>query len=154
MTNVKLLHSLDVNPTLIRIALSPSNENCYLAYSDSMENGQVMIYDAHNLCPRETIMAHRTPVLKMSINYVGTLLATCSCKVRYLTKLKGTIIRVFSLPKGDKIYTFKRGIQQTQVFSLNFNFSSKYIILSSSSGTIHIFQLGEASSSSSKTVEE
>ena len=36
-------------------------------------------------------------ILKMSLNYEGDRLATCSCK--------GTIIRVFSLPKGEKLCT-------------------------------------------------
>jgi len=54
---------------------------------------------------------------------------------------KGTIIRIFSIPKGEKLVTFKRGIQNAYIYSMNFSLLSKYILVSSSSGTIHVFQL-------------
>ncbi len=81
MANVKFVHSLDVNLSLTRFALSPSADNCYLVYSDNVENGKVLVYDAHHLAVKQVIEAHKSPVLKLSMNYAGTLLATCSCKV-------------------------------------------------------------------------
>lgn len=81
MANIKFVHSLDVNFSLTRFALSPSSDNCFLVYSDNIEYGKVLVYDAHNLVPKQVIEAHKTPVLKLSINFSGTMLATCSVKV-------------------------------------------------------------------------
>ncbi len=83
MTNVKFLHSIDVKFSLTRLALSPSSDNSYLVYSDNIETGQVVVYDVHSLAPKATIEAHKSPVLKLAINYYGTYIVTCSCKVRF-----------------------------------------------------------------------
>ena len=81
MANIKFVHSIEMSVSLPRFALSPSSDNCYLVYSDSVETGHIIVYDAHNLLPRQTIEAHKTAVLKICINYYGTMIATCSCKV-------------------------------------------------------------------------
>jgi len=60
------------------------------------------------------------------------------------------MVRVFSLPKGEKLYTFKRGIQVVQIYSLTFSMSSTYITVSSNSGTIHIFKLSGNSENSTE----
>ena len=133
MTNVKFLHSIDVKFSLTRLALSPSSDSPYLVYSDNIETGQVTIYDVHNLAVKNSVEAHKSPILKLAINYYGTYIVTCSCK--------GTIIRVFNIPKGDRLYTFRRGMNSAQVFSINFNINSNHVILSSNSGTIHLFKM-------------
>ena len=81
------------------------------------------------------IKAHKSPILKMCLNSEGDKLATCSCK--------GTIIRIFSLPKGEKILTFKRGISSAFIFCLNFSFDSEKLISSSDTGMLHVFDLKE-----------
>ena len=47
------------------------------------------------------VQAHKTPVSALSFNFTGTMLATASGK--------GTVIRVFSIPEGQKLYQFRRG---------------------------------------------
>jgi len=133
MANIKFLHSVDVKFSLARLALSPCSDSPYLIYSDNIETGLVTIYDVHALAVKNTFEAHKAPVLKMNINYYGTHAATCSTK--------GTVIRVFSIPKGDRICTFRRGMNTAQVFSINFNINTTYLTLSSNSGTIHLFKI-------------
>ncbi len=53
---------------------------------------------------------------------------------------------MFSIPQGEKLFTFKRGIHTAQIYSLTFNIKSTYVVLSSNSGTIHVFRLGGESS--------
>ena len=78
-------------------ALSPSNENCYIAYpsptpspsspfsSHSTQNtsssGDVLIFDAISLQVVNIVQAHKSPVAYVAINSEGTLLATASDKV-------------------------------------------------------------------------
>lgn len=135
LKDTRILESLVVkNNQLGRLVLSPNNsENCYLVYTDSITKGTVKVYDAWNLRQAATFDAHQSPILKMSMNFLGSKLVTTSCK--------GTIIRVFSLPKGQKLYTFKRGMANTMIYSLNFSRQGNYIVLSSENGTVHWFQL-------------
>ena len=56
----------------------------------------------------------------------------------------GTIIRVFSVPKGQKLYQFRRGTLTSTIYSMSFNLGSTLLCVSSNSDTVHIFRLGNA----------
>ena len=71
----------------------------------------------------------------MWLNSDGDRLASCSWK--------GTIIRIFSLPKGQKLSTFKRGISSAFIFFLNFSSNSEKLISTSDTGMLHIFDIKE-----------
>jgi len=131
----KLLKQLPLKNQMGRLALSATTYmHNYLAFSDSTENGLLQIYDlASSVEKVGEILAHQSPILKVAMNYQGTQVATCSCK--------GTMIRVFSLPKGEKLHTFSRGITNAMVYFLNFSRSSNHLIVSCDSGTIHVFPL-------------
>lgn len=102
--------------------------------------GDVLIFDALKLEAINVIEAHRSPLAYIALNSDGTLLATASDK--------GTIIRVFSVPDGHKLYQFRRGSMPSRIFSMSFNTSSTLLCVSSSSETIHIFKLNHQGSSS------
>jgi len=142
--------------------LSPSSENCYLAYPlpqkappssfappshappgsthISPTSGEVLIFDALKLEAINVIEAHRSPLSCITLNSEGTLLATASDK--------GTIIRVFSVPDGHKLYQFRRGSMPSRIYSMSFNTTSTLLCVSSATETIHIFKLGPQGSSS------
>jgi autophagy-related protein 18 len=137
--NMKILHTIDVGiVNLGKLVLSPSSDkNNFICYSSSIDEGIVKVYDLLYLSLKTTIKAHKSPILKISINYKGDLLATCSCK--------GTIIRVFNLPKGEKVITFKRGISSAYIFCLNFSFDNEKLVSTSDTGTLHIYDLKQES---------
>lgn len=66
------------------------------------------------------INAHDSPLAALDFNPAGTKLATASTTVSrtYLSLLtaaasqQGTVIRVFSIPKGDKLFEFRRGMKR------------------------------------------
>ena len=60
---------------------------------------------------------------------------------------KGTLFRVFKLPEGVQLYTFKWGISHAIIYSLTFG--ADKLLCSSDSGTLHVFNLDKYSSSSS-----
>lgn len=66
-------------------ALSPSSENCYLAYppssSQSSSTGDLLIFDAVNLQAINIIQAHKSPLSCVTFNYDGSMIATASDKV-------------------------------------------------------------------------
>ncbi|ODQ65467.1 WD40 repeat-like protein [Nadsonia fulvescens var. elongata DSM 6958] len=162
ISNMKLLHTIETasNPQAVA-ALSPSSENCYFVYpspgpsstlsNDPMNNnntrdkvnggagsatrtGEVIIMDALSLQPVNVIEAHKSPLSFVAMNAAGTLIATASDK--------GTIIRVFSIPDGKLMNQFRRGSYASKIFSMGFDHDSALLVVSSATGTIHIFRLG------------
>ncbi|CAG8951959.1 hypothetical protein HYFRA_00005766 [Hymenoscyphus fraxineus] len=156
ISNMTLLHTIATSPNPNAIcALAPSSENCYIAYplpkarEDTGDKrpthappltgfveqttGHVMIFDTLKLKPVNVVEAHRAPLSCIALNNDGTLLATAS--------EKGTVIRVFALPKGQKVYQFRRGTYPTTIYSMSFNLSSTLLCVSSTTDTVHIFKL-------------
>eukprot|EP00826_Nyctotherus_ovalis_P037314 TRINITY_DN3395_c0_g3_i1.p1 TRINITY_DN3395_c0_g3~~TRINITY_DN3395_c0_g3_i1.p1 ORF type:complete len:172 (+),score=22.47 TRINITY_DN3395_c0_g3_i1:194-709(+) len=104
MKTLKFIHSLAISNPLVRFALSPATENCYLVYSDNVERGIVTVYDAQNLIIKQTIDAHKTPVFRLSVNIKGSLLATCSCKVRVVERVGNDDKSVQSSKGGEAVH--------------------------------------------------
>ncbi|EXX77479.1 Atg18p [Rhizophagus irregularis DAOM 197198w] len=151
ISNMKLLHNIETSPNPSAIcALSPSNENCYIAYPSptpspsspfsnhstqhNAPSGDVYIFDALSLQAVNIVQAHKSPVAYVAINSEGTLLATASDK--------GTVIRVFSIPNAQKLYQFRRGSYPARIHSISFNLVSSLLCVSSDTETVHIFKLG------------
>lgn len=154
---MSLLHTIATSPNPAAIcALSPSSENCFIAYPlpkpredpearrpahappqstfVAPSSGELLVFDTLTLKAVNVIEAHRSPLSCICLNSEGTLLATAS--------ETGTIIRVFSVPKGQKLYQFRRGSYPSTIYSMSFNLSSTLLCVSSTSDTIHIFRLG------------
>lgn len=57
-------------------------------------------------------------------------------------QFKGTVIRVFAMPTGERLFEFTRGVARcVQISSLAFSQDSRYLCLSSNTETVHIFSL-------------
>lgn len=97
--------------------------------------GDVIIFNLKTLQPLSVIEAHKATLAAITLSDDGTLLATASDK--------GTIVRVFEVETGVKLYQFRRGTYPTKIYSLNFSKDKNYVVSTSSSGTVHIFRLGE-----------
>ncbi|KAG4414056.1 autophagy protein [Cadophora malorum] len=159
ISNMTLLYTIATSPNPNAIcALAPSSDNCYIAYPlpkpreetgdkrpshapplstfVAPTSGDVLIFDALKLEALNVVEAHRAPLSCIALNNDGTLLATAS--------ETGTIIRVFSLPKGTKLYQFRRGTYPSTIYSMSFNLSSTLLCVSSTTDTVHIFRLGGA----------
>ncbi|KAK3191838.1 autophagy protein [Lecanicillium sp. MT-2017a] len=157
ISNMSLIYTIPTSPNPSAIcALSPSSENCFIAYplpkpredTDARRpahappqstyvaptTGDVLVFDTISLKAVNVIEAHRSPLCSICLNNDGTLLATAS--------ETGTIIRVFSVPRGQKLYQFRRGTYPSTIYSMSFNLSSTLLCVSSTSDTVHIFRLG------------
>ncbi|KAM0328457.1 hypothetical protein ACHAQA_004864 [Verticillium albo-atrum] len=168
ISNMSLLYTIPTSPNPNAIcALSPSSENCYIAYplpkprddtgdrrpahAPPLSNyvaptsGEVLVFDTVALKAVNVIEAHRSPLCCISLNAEGTLLATAS--------ETGTIIRVFSIPRGQKLYQFRRGTYPSTIYSMSFNLSSTLLCVSSTSDTVHIFRLGASPATAAAAVE-
>jgi autophagy-related protein 18 len=157
IANMTLLYTIATSPNPNAIcALAPSSEKCYIAYplpkprEESGERrpshapplstyvqpttGEVLIFDAIKLEAVNVVEAHRAPLSSIALNSEGTLLVTAS--------ETGTIIRVFAVPSGAKLYQFRRGSYPTSIYSMSFNLNSTLLCVSSTTDTVHIFRLG------------
>lgn len=115
-------------------ALSVNHSNSYLAYPGSFTAGEITLYDAVNLKEVTVISAHASHVAAVSFNASGTSLASAS--------EKGTVIRVFSIPDGDKLFEFRRGMKRyVSISSLSFSADAQFLCASSNTETVHIFRL-------------
>lgn len=133
---MKLLHTIDTSPNPNALCvLSPSSENCFLAYPPNTTgaSGDLLVFDAINLQAVNIIPAHKSPLSCVNFNYDGTMLATASDK--------GTVIRVFSVPTGNKLFQLRRGTYNARIFSLSFDLSSTLLAVSSDTDTVHVFRL-------------
>jgi WD repeat-containing protein 45 len=79
------------------------------------------------------IKVHDSEIQIISINSKGTLFATAS--------QKGTLIRVFDTKDGTKVREFRRGSFNAYIYMISFSDDDSYLICSSVSGTIHIFDM-------------
>nr|POE71958.1 autophagy-related protein 18 [Quercus suber] len=157
--NMHLLHqqSTPLNPAGI-CAISPSSENNYLviphcqksppnpqsqpshvpkSVSKETISGDVLLYDLNKMEEVTVIQAHQTPVSCLAINSDGTLLATSS--------EKGTVIRIFSIPDGKKLFQFRRGSMPARIYCMSFNATSTLLCVSSATETVHVFKLAPPS---------
>ncbi|KAL6095250.1 wipi1 [Pungitius sinensis] len=139
MKLLKTLLNTPSNPTGL-CALSVNHSNSYLAYPGSATIGEVTVYDANNLSTVTLIQAHDSPLAALAFNGSGTKLASAS--------EKGTVIRVFSVPEGQRLFEFRRGMKRyVSISSLSFSADAQFLCASSNTETIHIFKLEQHSPS-------
>lgn len=154
ISNMKLLHQhmTPLNAGGI-CAISPHSDNNFLALPHNTKSpstphtpshvpkliaketisGDVLLYDLNKMEEVTVIQAHQTPISFIAINTEGTMMATAS--------EKGTIIRIFSLPDGKKLFQFRRGSMPARIYCMSFNPTSTLLCVSSATETVHIFKL-------------
>lgn len=104
--------------------------------SSRVENtGDVLVYDTISLRLIAQVHAHKASIVSIEFNPSGNLIATASSS--------GTMIRVFSIPSGQHLFSFRRGASHANINKLSFDSTSSYLLASSSNKTIHVFSLLE-----------
>jgi WD40 repeat protein len=116
------------NPTGIMCINSIESPSLLITLGEKL--GEVCVISLANGTVR-TILAHDHPVSQMCLNENGTKLATAS--------ERGTKIRVFNTTTLESLHQFTRGSYQASISSLSFNKQSSILVLTSNTGTSHIF---------------
>ncbi|KAM7533478.1 hypothetical protein Aperf_G00000122452 [Anoplocephala perfoliata] len=115
--------------------------DCMVAYSDSKNVGHVVLIDTMTV-PDErgperpgsyAFPAHEEPLSKIAFSSKSSLLASAS--------ESGKIIRIFSIPTGERLVELRGEISSTTCFSLNFTHDDKYLTSTSDTETIHVYKL-------------
>nr|XP_057905613.1 WD repeat domain phosphoinositide-interacting protein 1 isoform X2 [Doryrhamphus excisus] len=135
MKLLKTLLNIPSNPSGL-CALSTNHSNSYLAYPGSATVGEIVLYDANNMSTVTMIPAHDSPLAALCFNASATKLASAS--------ERGTVIRVFSIPEGLRLFEFRRGMKRyVNISSLSFSPDGHFLSASSNTETVHIFKLEE-----------
>ncbi|XP_072311679.1 WD repeat domain phosphoinositide-interacting protein 1-like [Eucyclogobius newberryi] len=137
MKLLKTLLNTPTNPSGL-CALSVNHSNSYLAYPGSATIGEITVYDANSLSTVTLIQAHDSPLAALTFNASGSKLASAS--------EKGTVIRVFNIPEGEKLFEFRRGMKRyVSISSLSFSADGQFLCASSNTETVHIFKMEQPS---------
>lgn len=91
-----------------------------------------------------TITAHQSHIGCIAINFDGTLLATAS--------EKGTLIRLFRTKDGTNLQELRRGTSPAEISSISFENKNRFLLCTSSNGTVHIFSLKDEKNGESNSV--
>lgn len=75
--------TINGNFGLARLALSSGSKASHLALSTSVVSGVVNIYNLTTCVQDAEVVAHHSPVVMMTYNKRGSMLATLSCNVSY-----------------------------------------------------------------------
>jgi autophagy-related protein 18 len=133
------MHSLHTIRTAFNdtgiVALSNDPTSSFLLYPKSPVVGIVKVFDCLNLQLIGDFRAHQHSLATIAITSAGNLAATAS--------VRGTIIRVFSLPDMQKLFTFKRGSSAAQIYELAFTPKLPFLAATSSKGTTHFFMMDQ-----------
>jgi autophagy-related protein 18 len=140
--SMKILRTIDIddNPHGL-CAMSYREDSCLLAFPKAAASGDIIIYDALHLHPLSVVKAHKSSIGYLQFNEQGSLLATCSGK--------GTLIRVFAMPNGEMLHSFRRGSYPATIYSVAFNANSDLLAVSSDSGTVHVYRINSPKNSQS-----
>ncbi|KAK4895455.1 autophagy protein [Elasticomyces elasticus] len=135
-------HNYLAIPHFQKAAPSPQAQPSHVPKSVSKEatSGDVLLYDLNKMEEVTVIQAHQAPLSCIALNNDGTLMATSS--------EKGTVIRIFSIPDGKKLYQFRRGSMPARIYCMSFNATSTLLCVSSATETVHVFKLAPPSRSS------
>ncbi|EFP00189.1 hypothetical protein GCK72_018893 [Caenorhabditis remanei] len=136
LKDMKMMHNIMDTPMnkLGVVDLTSKPGNALIAYPGSTDTGSVHLFDAINLSSVNTFVAHEGTLACLKFNQDGNMIATASTK--------GTVIRVYSVPTGTRMFEFRRGVSRcVTIYSLCFSCDSKYLASSSNTETVHVFKL-------------
>ena len=147
LSNLSILQSINTTSSYGKNINAPSDDSksvfalsrenvSYLAYPDPETKGEIILHDTINLKILGKITAHKSDLVQICFNSESNLLATASTT--------GTVIRLWSLPDGHLLHTFRRGMTHVYINSISFCPASEFLLAGSSSGTVHLFVLPSA----------
>ena len=84
----------------------------------------------------QSIPAHQSEVTVMTLDPKGDTLASVS--------QKGSLIRLFDTSTGAFLKGLRRGNDSAEIYSINFDKTSQYVLITSNKGTVHIFNIGKS----------
>lgn len=122
---------------------SSSNSNGLLCFESNKYRGQIHVMNLNkinttngkqdHILPTMIIKAHKSEIQLIKLNRQGTMVATCS--------KKGTLIRIMNVQNGTLINEFRRGIENAEIYDMEFSPRGSKLAVISNKQTLHIFEI-------------
>ena len=132
LKSLRVLSSLEESATAI--SLAGGSEHGYAAWGK--KDGSVTIVDSYTLGKVGSVAAHSSPISAVALSPMGNFLATAS--------ERGTVVRVFNLPKFELFALFRRGTSEARLTSLCFSAGAAgnefFLCAAGDLETAHIFK--------------
>lgn len=122
---------------------SNSNSNGLICFESNKYRGQIHVMNLNKLnttngkqdhiLPTMIIKAHKSDIQLIKLNHQGTMVATCS--------KKGTLIRIMNVQNGTLINEFRRGIENAEIYDMEFSPRGSKLAVISNKQTLHIFEI-------------
>jgi len=144
--NLTLLYQIEtfLNPKGL-CSLSSDPDFPSVLACPGLKPGSVHV-ELNDLKKQQFITAHTNALSQIALNKNGTRLATSS--------EKGTLIRIFDTDTGQQLRELRRGADRAEIFSITFNPTSTYLVVTSDKGTVHVYGLEQDASASMDTAEK
>lgn len=110
-----------------------------------MSKGNVQIVNLASM-KSYIINTHSSNLRAIALSADEELLAT--------TSERGTLVRVWSTSSQSKVAEFRRGLEESAIYSLAFSPNNALLALTSGNGTVHIFRLSQWSTSETSVISE
>lgn len=144
---VKLIEDIDIlSGSFVDFkSTSSSNDNSsngILCFESNKYRGQIHVMNLNKILkdtvenqilPTMIIKAHKSEIQLIKLNHQGSMVATCS--------KKGTLIRIFNVHNGTLIREFRRGLDNAEIYDMEFSPKGSKLALISNKQTLHIFQI-------------
>ncbi|KAK0412591.1 hypothetical protein QR680_006300 [Steinernema hermaphroditum] len=133
--NMTLKHAItDIPNPKGLVDMTPLDKKALIAFPCCDVTGRVALFDGLHLKEMRPIEAHNGPIAALKFSPSGDLLATASDK--------GTVIRLFDVDTGTRVFEFSRGfVRYAHIHCLSFSADSRYLASTSSTGTLHLYEL-------------
>ncbi|CAB4256103.1 Hsv2p [Maudiozyma barnettii] len=146
-TPKRLMNDIDIpNGSFVDYKSTNSHDdnssNGILCYESNKYRGQIHVMNLDkiskndkqdHILPTMIIKAHKSEIQMIKLNHQGTMVATCS--------KKGTLIRVMNVQNGTLINEFRRGIENAEIYDMEFSPRGSKLAVISNKQTLHIFEL-------------
>uniref|UniRef100_A0A7S1TY51 Autophagy-related protein 18 n=1 Tax=Phaeomonas parva TaxID=124430 RepID=A0A7S1TY51_9STRA len=130
--DLKLLDQINTRPNdKGLVALCPDSSKTVLA-CPGISKGHVRV-ELYDIRKASFISAHESELACLALTMDGSRLATAS--------VKGTLVRVHDTHTGAMLHELRRGIEETEIYSIAFNNTATFLATSSARDTVHIFSL-------------
>lgn len=133
LTDRKLVKELQTGCNLRGLCLlSETGTNVYVLFPSNID-GNISTYSVTDDKLMEEMKAHQNEIECMNLSADGKYILTASTQ--------GTLIRGHDIVSQDRIFEFRRGLNNATVYSIATDADNKHLVVTSNTGTVHVYSL-------------
>jgi len=144
--DVKVILHLDTGSNKLGLCALATGSDPWLLCCPAQNKGAIRIQVGQDAQQTHVFQAHQSGLAALALNQSGSLVATAS--------ETGTVMKVFRTADGEALYRLRRSTRPAVISSLAFRSDDGYLAVASSSVTVHIFKLDNATAEVDEKAEK